>query len=181
MDDMEQMEKTYWTKEISTILGIGTSTLRKWCILLEKRGYQFARDDYDRRAYTKADLVILERLRSLIKENQMPLNMAADFILSSPTVEDRDSLTVQEITLDKRSLTRSNDERYASLMSKINELVLHKNQQNVFNQALFERLENQEELLENAIRTRDEVLTKTLRELAAARESKKWWRFLIKK
>src|SRR5690554_8085403 len=47
-------KKPYWSKEIADMLGIGTSTLRKWCLILERNGYRFLRDEHDRREIGRA-------------------------------------------------------------------------------------------------------------------------------
>ncbi|RYL93915.1 hypothetical protein EWI07_07050 [Sporolactobacillus sp. THM7-4] len=38
-----KQENAFWTKEVADILQIAESTLRKWCIQLEKNDYTFTK------------------------------------------------------------------------------------------------------------------------------------------
>src|SRR5699024_8671610 len=58
----------YWTHEIATYLDISNSTLRKWCIELEKQGYTFTKSENGSRAYLVRDrdllLILKQQLRT---------------------------------------------------------------------------------------------------------------------
>ena len=77
----EKIEKAYTPKEVFTTLDIGDSTLRKWCLSLEKNGYEFIRNEKNSRIYVEGDLVVLRRFfQNLVKEN-MPLDNAAKLVV----------------------------------------------------------------------------------------------------
>ena len=63
-----KQEKAYSPKEVFTTLGIGDSTLRKWCIALEKNGYGFIRNDKNSRVYVEGDLVVLRHFQNLVNK-----------------------------------------------------------------------------------------------------------------
>ncbi|MFP7202642.1 hypothetical protein SFC08_16855 [Lysinibacillus halotolerans] len=74
---MEETEKAYWNSEVSKILGVGESTLRKWCISLEKNGYEFLRGKKDSRAFTQHDLNALTYFKDLTKVAQYKIDQAS--------------------------------------------------------------------------------------------------------
>jgi transposase len=73
--------QTYTNKEVSEVLCIGDSTLRKWCLLFEEHGYQFKKDENDRRQLTERDIILLKKFREL-KESGLEQENAVNKILS---------------------------------------------------------------------------------------------------
>jgi len=59
-------EGAFGTKEVSEMLKVGDSTLRKWCIALEKEGYTFTKGVRNSRAFIKKDIVVLEDIKLLL-------------------------------------------------------------------------------------------------------------------
>lgn len=177
-DGIHGQEKTYWTKDISDNLSIGTSTLRKWCLLLEENGYLFLRDEHGRRAYTEHDAIALRKFKELTTEKAMSLENASIAVISAFKRAQNDDITLSATQQFPRP-----DERYKMLENKFEE---YAEQQKAFNQALLERLDEQQEYIENSLKVRDERLMQTLNEvletkrlLAAAQEQpkKKWYQF----
>lgn len=68
------------TTDIADNLDIGESTVRKYCGVLEKKGYNFRRDENGGRVYTDRDQVALLELMKLRKEAKMALDVAADVV-----------------------------------------------------------------------------------------------------
>src|SRR3954447_2625467 len=109
----ERTEKAYSPKEMFTTLDIGDSTLRKWCIALEKNGYGFIRNDQNRRIYVEGDLVVLRHFQNLIKQHNMQLDNAAILVIDrfgKGAFEVR-TVSVPSVKEDKkqRDLNRSDD------------------------------------------------------------------------
>jgi hypothetical protein len=65
---MDTFGKSYTTSEVSTTLGIGDSTLRKWCLSLEKNGYQFIRNEQNKHLFVERNLVVLRHFQKLVQE-----------------------------------------------------------------------------------------------------------------
>src|SRR5699024_1590817 len=65
------MENTYgyFAKDVAASLDITTSTLRRWSIELENKGYNFDRNEKNRRIYFERDFVALRELKKLIGNN----------------------------------------------------------------------------------------------------------------
>lgn len=47
----QNMAQTYWGSEVAKNLGIGSSTLRKYCLALEEVGYPFERGSNNSRIF----------------------------------------------------------------------------------------------------------------------------------
>ncbi|PGK02248.1 hypothetical protein CN895_31200, partial [Bacillus cereus] len=58
----KNMAQTYWGSEVAKNLGIGSSTLRKYCLSLEEVGYHFERGNNNSRIFYHKDVAIIERL-----------------------------------------------------------------------------------------------------------------------
>ncbi|MDA2384618.1 hypothetical protein PDN41_23235 [Bacillus cereus] len=56
------MAQTYWGSEVAKNLGIGLSTLRKYCLVLEEAGYPFERGNNNSRIFYHKDVATIERL-----------------------------------------------------------------------------------------------------------------------
>lgn len=167
---MESYEKVYWNHEMAERLGIGESTLRKWCIELEKNGYIFIRGTMDSRAFTVHDLTALNHFKELIK-------------VEKRTKTDASKLVVERFKREEGSegttpIPMENDNRSVEKLEKMVEKLLEKQEnQEKFNQALIERLEQQDRYIKESIEKRDRLLLENIRknqeEQAAAREEEK--------
>lgn len=173
-------ERTYWSKDIADLLGIGTSTLRKWCLQLEKDGYTFLRDEHDRRAYTEHDVIALRFFQELSKDKGLTLENASIAVVSKFNRVENASVTISAMSPNERS-----NQRYNELVEKVEELIEYNAKQDAFNQALIERLDKQQQYIEESLKRRDEQLVNAIREVQETKkllavtneEKKKWWRF----
>lgn len=182
---MEYKEKAYSTKEISLTLGIGDSTLRKWCLALEKNGYKFIKNDREQRLFVEGDLVKLRHFQTLVKDHNMQLENASMIVVDrfgKGAFAERTVSVLAEKQEEDRSLMRSDE--------VISKLVDHVDQQEKFNKELLNRLDQQQRYIEERLNKRDEMLIQSLREvqetkklIAAATEQKKptFWQRLFKK
>lgn len=50
----QHTERAYWGKDVAKQLGIGRSTLTKWCLALESQGYPLVRGENNSRAKTSS-------------------------------------------------------------------------------------------------------------------------------
>jgi DNA-binding transcriptional MerR regulator len=72
----------YFTKDVASNLDIKTSTLRKYCLLLENAGYKFERNEKDQRIFYDEDLVTLRRLKEYTTEKGMKLDEAVKEVVA---------------------------------------------------------------------------------------------------
>lgn len=173
----EKIEKAYTPKEVFTTLDIGDSTLRKWCLALEKNGYEFIRNDKNSRIYVEGDLVVLRHFQNLVKEN-MPLDNAAKLVVDrfgKGAFEVSTASVPVEKQEERHEFDRSNEDikELKGLVEKQNELI----------KELISRMDQQQKYIDERLEQRDRKLMESLREsqeerkallqLAAAQEEEK--------
>lgn len=151
----------YFSKDVAKKFDITTSTLRRWAIALEKKGYLFERNDKNQRIFYKHDYDALTKLKELLN-NSVPFENAIEVVVS--TIQN-DSEEPKTPSVYNNSVRLSKGE----LREMIKEL-LEEERENILN-ALDYKLSNQIEL-------RDRYL---MQEWSAALEEKQkkkkihWW------
>lgn len=182
-------EKYYPSKEVCEIFDISSSTLRKWCLSLEKYGYTFTRTTQNRRLYIDNDIDALKSLKELIQDKNMSLENAT-IIVVSRFKQDDDSSRSSAITPSVRE--DNNNELLNMLTQHIERQEEHIKKQESFNQELLKRLDEQSKYIDDRINQRDQSLMETLnrmteqrkeeiRLLEESKENKGWLAKLFKK
>lgn len=77
------MAQTYWGSEVAKNLGIGSSTLRKYCLALEEVGYPFERGSNNSRIFYHKDVAIIERLLTAMNKKNVTLEQAVNLAMTS--------------------------------------------------------------------------------------------------
>jgi len=151
---MERTERPFSAKEVSAILDIGDSTLRKWCLAIEEQGYHFSRTDNNKRLFFKHDVELLKAFRKFVQVQNMSIENAANLIVSR---------------VDKELFEKQNTENTVPALRSDNELIQrllnHIEQQEQFNKELLKRLDEQQRYIEERLSKRDEALMQSLREV----------------
>ena len=181
---MERTEKPLTPKDVSISLGIGDSTLRKWCLALESHEYFFSRTDNNRRVFFEKDMIILRHLRRLVQVQNLSLENASLIVIS----KFREDASVVPNSENSVSLNRSPNEIVKDLMAHLEQqeqfnkqLIERLDQQEKFNKQLVEQLNKQENYIRERMDKRDEMLMEAMRQsqetkmliLAAKEEQKK--------
>ncbi|MDK8747717.1 DUF3967 domain-containing protein [Streptococcus agalactiae] len=177
-DNADTKQSIYNSSDMSTLLKIQESTLRKYCIMLEEAGYKFHKNELGHRGFLHNDVIALKRLIEIKKHPDMTIKQACNAVVTwikETNVTDRDT---DDITTSER-----HDERYNGLLNEFKEF---KVQQEQFNKELINQLQKQQEYIQNSLLERDKNLMKAIREtqetqklIAAAEEekrTKKWWK-----
>jgi Protein of unknown function (DUF3967) len=174
----ERTEKAYSPKEVFTTLDIGDSTLRKWCLALEKNGYGFIRNDQNRRIYVESDLVVLRHFQNLVHKHNMQLDNAAMLVIDrfgKGTFEVSTVSVPEEKKEEQRDLEHSNEDikELKQLVTTQNELI----------KELISRMDQQQKYIDERLEQRDKKLMESLRQsqeekqvllqIAAAQEEEK--------
>lgn len=175
---MDNIEKSYTTKEISLTLDIGTSTLRKWCIALEENGYAFLRNTQNGRSFLERDIVALKHFGHLVQKENFTLENAGK-IVSSKYQGDATRSRTPAVLQDEEKRERD-FERYDEVINMLQERI---EKQDEFNRELLERLDKQQKYIEERLDERDKQLMESIKvsqetkkeilQLAAAQEEKK--------
>ncbi|OQR53430.1 DUF3967 domain-containing protein [Bacillus sp. CDB3] len=163
---MEENERAYWTHEVASTLGIGESTLRKWCIELENNGYIFSKGEQDSRAFLEKDMLILIRMKEEIRLKKKTLKDAAKLVVQ----EARTPLVLDEIN------PKITEQLPVQLEQQIPMFTLED-----VRKIVKEELQEQEK---ERVIERDKKAMELIRELqevkrilATTQEKKPWWRF----
>lgn len=167
----QAVQAVYGSSDIADLFGIQESTLRKYCLLLEKSGYEFLKNEHGHRAFFDDDVIVLRKMIAFKNDADMTLEEAVKSVVAWKNGND---ITVRD-TEEMRYVARYND-----LME---EFKTFQQQQMEFNKELIDEIRGQREYIENRLEQRDRLLMQSIREsmevrkeIAAASE-KKWWRF----
>ncbi|MGH1277399.1 DUF3967 domain-containing protein [Bacillus cereus] len=173
------MAQTYWGSEVAKNLGIGSSTLRKYCLALEEAGYPFERGNNNSRIFYHKDVATIERLVTAMNKKNVTLEQAVNLAMSS--VEENEIATVATHSV-------ADTEHIKVLTERIERL-------EQLNLELIQRLDQQSKLIQETdakriIREeqRDIQLIQVLREIqdskrliAASEQKKTFWSRLFGK
>ena len=89
-------ERAYWGREVAEALGISSSSVRKYCIALEKFGHVFTKGSNNSRAFLEQDIILLRRMKDLIQTKGVTTNDAAEVVLSTVKEESRTEVVRDE-------------------------------------------------------------------------------------
>ena len=157
------MEKAYWNNEVAERLEMGKSTLRRWCLELEKQGYTFTKGEQDSRAFLEQDVLLLEKIKKLQSEGSK-LENAIKQVLSER----------EQLPLTPVDTPRSPELDFSTEREKLKQELLQEIKQELLGteQRILERLEERDQLLMQHFREVQET-----KRLVAATQQKKWWNF----
>lgn len=171
----QQLQAVYNSSDVAVTLKIQESTLRKYCLILEKSGYEFLKNENGHRAFFDADSIVLKKFIELKNGSDMTLEQAAKSVVAWKNGND----ITEHDTEDSRYIARYND-----LLEDFKDF--KENQEN-FNKELLNQLQKQQEYISDKLEERDQKLMLTLKEtmetkrqfaITSAEVSKKrWWKF----
>lgn len=141
---MQKDEKAYWNKDVSRILEIGESTVRKWCLELEKNGYTFIRGHKDSRAFLQHDLNALAYFKDLTKVGSYTLEQAAIKVVER--FQDRE---VADITASVPSENELPNRSLQAIEDSLKELVELSKEQIELNRILLKKLDERDSIIES--------------------------------
>ncbi|MCU5556830.1 DUF3967 domain-containing protein [Bacillus cereus] len=173
------MAQTYWGSEVAKNLGIGSSTLRKYCLALEEAGYPFERGNNNSRIFYHTDVATIERLVTAMNKKNVTLEQAINLAMTS--VEENNIATVAIDSVADTEHIKALTERIERLEQLNLELIQRLDQQNKFLQETdAQRIIREEK--------RDIQLMQVLREIqdskrliAASEQKKSLWSRLFGK
>ena len=167
----QALQAVYGSSDIADVLQIQESTLRKYCLLLEKSGYEFLKNEQGHRAFFDNDVIVLRKMIALKNDTDMTLEEAVKSVIAWKKGTD---ITVRD-TEEKQYIARYND-----LMKEFKSF---QEQQMKFNKELIREIRSQQEYIENRLEQRDQLLMQSIRESLevrkeiAATQKKRWWKF----
>lgn len=152
---MKKVDDLMSAKEISERIEIADSTLRKWCLGLEEQNYNFVRTAQNKRMFSEKDLFVLSQMKLLIQTKNLSINNAAEII----SVKYSDDVVLSNET----ELERSN-ELSPFVVETLLELKTEIEQLKEMNRLLLNKLDEQQQYIDNRLNKRDEMLMESLRQ-----------------
>ncbi|MGG0315674.1 DUF3967 domain-containing protein [Bacillus mycoides] len=195
---MAGMEIVYTANEVYGRLGVSSSTLRKYSDVLEREGYEVRKNSRGRREYTEFDVVLLQQLVELSKEDGLTLEKAAKLIVKEYGIANKKEET-EEANPMPYHMQYQLHQQYSAMVEELNRvqqanlLEMEKrlsdriDQRNALIEEDMSDRKEREERIEKRLEQRDENLMRMIREIqeakriveevAAAKEKKIWWKF----
>lgn len=169
--------------EIASAIGLSASTVKKYYLLIEEQGYRFKRNNQGQLIFSEQDFEMFKRIVHLKNEPGMSVQKAVEQVVTSITAmtvykEKEDSV----ITGMSALMKELNDIK--EFMEKQNRYIDH---QEEINKELMKELKSTKMYVKESLEERDKTLKLSLKEtqevkqmMAAAKDTKKWWRFFLK-
>ncbi|MEF7565973.1 hypothetical protein V4V35_23570 [Bacillus infantis] len=158
---MTGTEQYYPPKDITVLLDIADSTLRKWAIALEEQEYFFSRTDKNKRLFSDRDVIVLKHLRNLVQVQNMSLQNAA-IIVASKYKEEFKTASEQE---NSTNGIRSGEGDIQSILERMELMKDQQEQLITMNQQLLQRLDEQQKYIDERLEARDKLLLESFREI----------------
>ena len=181
------MSEIYSPKNVQDLLGIDSSTLRKYAILLEGHGYPIHRNTKGHRGYFDKDVSTLRQLIEISKQDGMTMERAAIFVVTGVSEKERtgtETVVVPLQTTNDQEIQQ--DYNYEKLLERIEhleqinlDLIKHLTEKAVREASQEEKLSqilNYVKRTEQFLAERSKIEEETRRQIAAASE-KKWWKW----
>ncbi len=176
---LQDQKQALWTGEVAKMLGVSTDTVRAWALRLEEKGFQFPRDEHDRRGFLMGHVMMFRYLSSLTQDRKTSLDNAIDTVILKFAAESENEIMPSVIEEPDNALIP----RFDAVFGSIQALSERLDQQEQTQKKILEHMQRQEEAQER----RDQQLMQTLREiqdlrrLEAEQIKKSFWRGLFKK
>ncbi|MFT9494236.1 MULTISPECIES: hypothetical protein [Bacillota] len=187
-NDTESSQSIYSSGDVATILKIQESTLRKYCIMLEKAGYKIHKNEHGHRGFYDKDVITLKKLLEIKKHPDMTLEQACNAVISWIRESGGTKHDTTDISPYNQHNTSDDDNSIGQFRKEFQE---YQKQQEVFQKELINQLNKQNEYIKNSLNERDERLLNAIKQsmehrqqIAAAKEEKeentnkkKWYKF----
>jgi DNA-binding transcriptional MerR regulator len=179
---LRKMAKVYSPKDISDLLQVKESTLRKYSLMLEDVGYTFQKNDRGQRWYSDEDVIALKKIVAFKNDGAMNLKQSVEAVYMWAKEKD--------VALPSTD-TESDAQRYNPDIADLKMMVVEQGKQI---EELKELVLQQNRYINERMEDRDRKLMESLREvqetkrLIAAEQEKKqeeenkpWWGKIFKK
>ncbi|MCY8231629.1 DUF3967 domain-containing protein [Priestia endophytica] len=192
----QRNEVVYLGGEVSKTLGIARSSLTKYCITLENKGYKFIRGSNNSRAFTSKDILLLQRMKDLVQDKSMTMETAGNVVLTMFPDNERTGPILDENKVRTNDVILQEEDENSAVPGLTDNL---KYIEDIFNklgsmEKELKDLKIQNELLQNqniqlkqtmdeSLNGRDENFLSLIHEvqetkkMIASSQEKKWWEF----
>lgn len=158
---MSDAEIVYTSNEVYSRLGVKGSTLRKYSDVLEREGYDVRKDNRGRREYTEFDVVLIEQLVELSKQDGMTLEKAAKMIAKQFGIANKkeESLGTDPVPYQMQYQFQ---QQYSAMIEEINKV----QQANLLEmeKRLGDRIDQRNKLVEEDIKERNKLIREDMKD-----------------
>ncbi len=166
-------ELGFFSKDVALKLDINASTLRQWCLAMEKEGYKFERNDKDQRIFYERDINLLFELKNLIDKTRDRDNAIKTVVSRKNAIDNAEKmLGVHDNNSDNITVSKSELEE---LIQSSVEKAIEKEREAMFKAfevKMNDSMERRDRVLMESLRQAQEE-RKVLLQLAAAQEEEK--------
>lgn len=150
---MSEAEVIYTSSEVYSRLGVSGSTLRKYSDVLEREGYDVRKNSRGRREYSEFDVVLIEQLVELSKQDGMTLEKAAKMIAKQFGIANKKEES-QDTDPVPYQMQYQFQQQYSAMVEEINKM----QQANLIEmeKRLSDRIDQRNTLIEEDMRDRKE-------------------------
>lgn len=158
---MSEAEIVYTSSEVYSRLGVSGSTLRKYSDVLEREGYDVRKNSRGRREYTEFDVVLIEQLVELSKQDGMTLEKAAKMIAKQFGIANKKKAS-QESDPVPYQMQYQFQQQYAAMIDQINKV----QQANLLGmeKRIGDRIERNIILIEDDIKERNNLIKEDMKD-----------------
>ncbi|MBV7508265.1 helix-turn-helix domain-containing protein [Bacillus sp. sid0103] len=178
----------YSPSNVQELLGIDSSTLRKYATLLEGHGYQVKRNKRGHRTYFEKDVITLRKLIEFSKQEGMTMERSAETVMTWVSEEDKTVTFTEEVPLqttndgDTEQNTNTNEllDRIEHLEQVNLDLIKHLKEKAVREAQLEEKINlilKYVERMEQLEKERSNMFAEETRKQIAVAEQRKWWKW----
>lgn len=157
-------KKAYWTHELARLLAISDSTLRKWCIDLEKHGYVFVKGEQNSRAFVEHDRKALQHFKDLVQGKRLTKEEASKIVVNQ-WQGNRENGGTTPMQAENIPVHIPFDHELMKIHERLDE-------QAELTQEILERMDQRDQKLITVLRE----IHETKIEIAVAKK-KRWWQF----
>src|SRR5699024_7899009 len=156
-NDIEYTERAYTTSEVATMIGIAVPTVRKYAKSLESQGYMFIRTKgtgkHQARLFVEKDVTALRYLKDIREKSNMTVDQATSIV-----IERFGKGAIQHIRSNDIQQIDDSDKRYNELKELIQ-------QQSELIQGLTDKVDKQQEHINERLKERDRLLMQSINEM----------------
>lgn len=158
---MLEAEIIYTSNEVYSRLGVSGSTLRKYSDVLEREGYDVRKNSRGRREYTEFDVLLIEQLVELSKQDGMTLEKAAKMIAKQFGIDNKKEES-QGTDPVPYQMQYQFQQQYSAMIEEINKL----QQANLLEMEmrLGDRIDQRNKLIEEDMKERNKLIMEDMKD-----------------
>ncbi|HHK5601578.1 TPA: DUF3967 domain-containing protein [Bacillus tropicus] len=158
---MAEMEIVYTANEVYNRLGVSGSTLRKYSDILEREGYDAKKNSRGRREYTEFDVLLIEKLIEVSKQDGMTLEKAAKMIAKQFGINNKKEESQGSDPVPYQ-MQYQFQQQYSAMVEEINKV----QQANLLEmeKRLGDRIDQKNKLIEEDIKERNKLIMEDMKD-----------------